>query len=246
MSVKSFASAPPKDFALLICGRSGSGKTTLACRFPRPHVISLDRNLAGPCRQLAKENITDVTYDDDIDRGDDGKELPPAVQFARFNERLIAALASDRETIVIDNATQLTDLMCAEILRLSPTKSGRMEIPSWGQLGQFWKQIALKLRQAPKRVIILCHEKVEKDDLDGSLKNFLAIPGQTGDLLPGYMTDCWRTEVHEKTTALGVETRRMVRVVSNQRLEHLKTSIPTLPAVFEASQVEVNKILAQL
>jgi len=244
--MKSFSDSPPKDFALLIVGRSGSGKSTLAGRFPRPHFLSLDHNLRGPCAQLAREGITDVTYDDDIDRGEDGKELTPAVQFTRFNERLMAALASDRETIVIDNATQLTDLMCAEILRLSPTKSGRMEIPSWGQLGQFWKQVALKLRQAPKRVIILCHEKVEKDDLDGSLKNFLAIPGQTGDLLPGYMTDCWRTEVHEQTTTQGVVTRRMVRVVSNQRLEHLKTSIPTLPAVFEASQTEISKILAQL
>lgn len=244
--MKSFATSPPTDFALLIVGRPGSGKSTLAGRFPKPHFISLDKNLRGPAAQLAREGITDITYDDDIDKDDSGNDLPQPAQFQKFNQRLVEFIKSDRQTGVIDNATQLTDLMCAEILRLSPTKTGKMEIPSWGQLVQFWKTLALKLRQAPKRVIILCHEKVEKDEIDGTLRYFLAIPGQSSDLLPGYFTDVWRTEVKEEATQAGMVTKRMVRVVSNHRHEHLKTSMPTLPTTFEASQVQLDKILAML
>lgn len=244
--MKNFHDNPPTDFALLIVGRPGSGKSTLAARFPKPHFISLDRNLRGPAAQLSREGITDITYDDDIDRDDTGQELVQSAQYLKFTKRLVEALQSDRQTIIVDNATQLTDMMCAEILRLSPTKSGKMEIPSWGQLVQFWKTLALKLRQAPKRVIILCHEKVEKDEVDGTLRYFLAIPGQSSDLLPGYFTDVWRTEVKEEATQAGIVTKRMVRVVSNHRHEHLKTSMPTLPTSFEASQKELDKILAML
>jgi hypothetical protein len=242
--MKNFATDAPKDFALLIVGRSGSGKSTLAGRFPKPHFISLDHNLKGPAAQLAREGITDITYEDDIDRGPNGEELLPAVQFAKFKDRLSAAQASDRETIIIDNATPLNDLFCAEIMRMASVS--QMDIKCWGRLVQEWKTFALKLRQVPKRVIILAHERVEKDEIDQSLKYFLAIPGQTSDLLPGYFTDVWRTEVVEELVNNAVVAKRKVRVVSNRRMEHLKSSDPTLPPVFEASQTEIAKILSRL
>jgi adenylate kinase family enzyme len=244
--MKTFATHVPLDFALALVGRPGSGKTTLACRFPKPFVISTDKNLRGPAAQLAREGLTDIAYDDEIVVDSSGAEVPPWQQWARLNASLVSAVSSDRETIILDNGTQISDMICAEVLRQSPTKTGKMEIPSWGVYLQFWKQFVLKLRQCPKRTIMIFHERLEKDDADGTLKYFLAIPGQSSDLLPSLFTDIWRTEVVELLRGQTMTPVRMVRVVQNPRNEHLKTSIPTLPVTFEANQTEIDKILKLL
>lgn len=245
MNFKSLSSQPPKDFCLMLVGNAGSGKSTFAARFPKPFFLSLDRNLRGPAAVMAGEGKTDIGYFDDFDHDDNGKDLDIGLRFNRFALALSAVAADPQwETIVIDNTTLLSDYIMADILRQQSRKLPIIQ--DWGTFGGAWKLLAAKLRATNKNVILIAHERLEKDDLDGSLRYFLAIPGQTSDILPTLVTDVWRCEVEEKLVGTSRVHVRQVRVIQNQRHAHLKSSTPSLPAVFPATTEELNKILSTL
>lgn len=242
MQLKSLSTQPPKDFCLMIVGDAGSGKSTLAARFPRPFFLSLDKNLRGPAEVMRLEGKTDIGYFDDFDKDDAGKELDMGLRYNRFAAVLGVVCASpDWDTIVIDNTTMLCDLIMADILRQNARKAP--VIQDWGTFGGYWKQIIAKLRATFKMVIFIAHTSVEKDEIDGSLRYGLAIPGKTADVLPTLVTDVWRCEIEEKLVGVKREQIRNVRVVQTQKYAHLKTSSPGLPAVFQANQQEIDKIL---
>ena len=46
-----------------------------------------------------------------------------------------------------------------------------------------------------KHVVLIAHERVEKDEMDQSLKYFVAIPGQFQHIIGSMFTDIWRCEV---------------------------------------------------
>lgn len=243
--MKTFLTHKPVEFALLLIGPSGGGKTTFALRFPRPYVISFDRNLRGPCAQLAYEGITNVAYDDMVAWDEAGKPRPMQVQYAYFNQSFNVGYTSpDIDTIVVDNATHLCDVILAECLAQNMTKTKKPEIQTWGQFLYAWKELLLKTRGCAKRVIFIAHEKVEKDEMTGMLKYFLAIPGQTAQILPTLFTDVWRCELAEEYINGKLTHKRMIRVVQGPLHEYLKTSVPSLPAMFPATQEELTKILS--
>lgn len=229
----------------MLVGAAGSGKSTLAARFPKPFFLSLDKNLRGPAAVMAGEGKTDAMYEDNFDTDPTGKPIPDNLRYNRFAEVLSAVIQMpEAETIVIDNTTILSDYIIADILRQQNAKA--MEIRHWGLYGSAWKQIIAKLRQCPKRVIIIAHERLEKDEIDGQLRFQIGLPGQTADSLPTLVTDVWRCEVEEKLVGNERKFIRQVRVIQSQRHMHLKSSSPGLPAVFPASTEMVNKILTQL
>lgn len=241
--VKSLYDTPPKDFCLMIIGNAGSGKSTLSARFPKPFFLSLDKNLRGPAAVMHKENKRDILFEDTFDKDDAGLEVPPGMRFNRFAAVLTAAIKNDNvETIVVDNVTLLSDLIIDDLLRQTQKKA--MEIQTWGLYLGAWKLLVAKLRQCGKNVIIIAHERVEKDEIDGTLRYYLAVPGQTADILPTLVTDVWRCEVEEKLVGNQRVHIRNVRVVQSNRFPHLKTSNPDLPAVFEATTDAVTKIMA--
>jgi hypothetical protein len=242
---KSLTADPPKDFCLMLVGSAGSGKSTLAARFPAPFFLSLDKNLRGPAAVMVSENKTDITYEDNFDKDDEGKAIPPGLQFKRFADVLAKACQDPYvKTIVLDNTTLLSDLIMNDILLQQGRKTP--EIRDWGLYGAAWKQLLAKLRLCGKNVIVISHERLEKDELDGTLKYFLAVPGQTADLLPTLVTDVWRCEVEEQLVGRERKHVRQVRTIQSQRHAHLKASTPSMPTVFPATTENVNKVLATL
>lgn len=243
--MKTFTANPPKDFCLMVVGNAGSGKSTLAARFPAPFFLSLDKNLRGPAAVMAKEGKTDCMYEDNFDTDDKGAPIPEGLRYNRFVAVLTAALQMPEvKTVVIDNTTILSDFIIADILRQQNRKA--MEIKDWGVYLAAWKRIVAQLRQCGKYVIIISHETVEKDELDGMLRYFLAIPGQSAHIIPTLVTDVWRCEVEEKLVGTERKQIRNVRVVQNVRHAHLKTSDPSLPAVFPATTEQVRAVLNKM
>lgn len=179
---------------LLLQGAPGTGKTTLACHFPGCYIADCDINLAGPLRWLKANNGTLPLGYDIIDRDDEGKEVEPIDRYQRLIKCLATAIQNpDVQTIVIDSATKLSDYMLLEVQRQHGKKE--MSIALWGAYLMLWKHLLSRISAQRKHFVLICHERVEKDEIDMSLKYFVLVPGQMGNIIGSLFSDVWRTEV---------------------------------------------------
>jgi energy-coupling factor transporter ATP-binding protein EcfA2 len=223
--------AKESHLRLLLQGPPGSGKSTLACHFPGVYIADLDINLGGPLRWLRENNGPMPVGYDIIGRSDDGKEIPLRDCYQRLGTLLNIALKDPSvETIVIDSATKLGDYIQAEVLRTQ----GKLEmtLPLWGFYLQTWKQFISQLSAQRKHLILTCHENVEKDEIDQTLKYFVQIAGQMKFVIGSMFTDVWRCEV-AATTGPNPKYTFQVRTMPDFRYQ-LKNSL-SLPPIFKFS-----------
>jgi len=179
---------------LLLQGAPGSGKTTLACHFPGSYIADLDINLAGPLRYLSGSNGTLPVGYDLIDRDENGVEVDPSLRYQRLGRCLNVAIKDPSvQTVVIDSATKLSDYIISEVLRQQGKKE--MSIQLWGQYLVLWKHFIGQLTAQRKHIVLICHERVEKDEIEQGLKYFVLVPGQMGHIIGSLFTDVWRCEV---------------------------------------------------
>lgn len=142
------ADTKPNPILLLLVGNAGAGKTTVATLFPSPYVIDLDHNLAGPKKvwNHVFNKPCPVSFDK-VDTDEAGKPVPMAAQYDRFSKLFVAAANGDFcDTIVIDSTTVLNDVLQAYVISKSPTKTGKMEMASWGEYLYLWKMLLGKVR----------------------------------------------------------------------------------------------------
>lgn len=214
---------------VLLQGPPGAGKTTHACQFPGVYVADLDMNLAGPLRYLKTKNAPLPVGYDVIDRDEKGVEIDPKFRYTRLAKCLqVAATDPAVQTIVVDSATKLSDYMIAEVLRQQ--NATQMTIQHWGFYLALWKQFISQLSVQKKNFVLVAHERVEKDEVDQSLKYFVMIPGQMGNIIGSLFTDVWRAEVNEKS-GIPPTYQFNVRTMPSYRF-NLKNSL-SLPPVFE-------------
>lgn len=215
---------------LLLQGPPGCGKTTLACQLPGVYVLDCDLNLAGALRWLRKNNKPLPIGFDIVDRNEQGSEIAPALRFARVASCLKAACADPNiKTIVIDGATKMHEYIQDEVLRQQ--NKSRMDIQMWGFYFQQWKHFIIQLASQRKHLVLIAHEKVDKDEVDATLKYFLMIPGQFGQIAGSLFTDIWRCEVAAVPFGMENKYKFNVRTMPDHRF-NLKNSLG-LPPVFE-------------
>lgn len=186
---------------LLLQGPPGVGKTTLACQFPGAWVMDCDVNLRGPLQFLHEQKAKgkDVSLPigyDIIDRTEDGKPVPEGSRYQRLLDCANKAAAQPGvKTVVFDSATKISDYIKAHVLRTQPTKTGQMEITSWGFFYNTWVSLVATVTAAKLHSVFIFHEKVEKDEVDGSLKYLINVQGQFQGIAGALFTDVWRAEV---------------------------------------------------
>jgi energy-coupling factor transporter ATP-binding protein EcfA2 len=225
---------------LLLQGPPGSGKSTLACHFPGAYVADLDINLGGPLRFLRENNGPMPVGFDIIGRSDDGKEVPLKDCYQRLGAKLNAALKEPGvETIVIDSATKLGDYIQAEVLRTQG--KSEMTLPLWGFYLQTWKHFITQLSAQRKHLVLTCHESVEKDEIDQTLRYFVAVSGQMKWVIGSMFTDVWRCEV-AVTAGANPKHTFQVRTMPDFRYS-LKNSL-SLPPIFKFDWKLIEQRLA--
>lgn len=229
--INNYSSTVGKLLRVVLQGPPKSGKTCLACQFPKPYVIDVDVNLGGPIRFLQKNNLALPVGYDVLDKKEDGTEIPLPLRYNRLNECLIVAQQnSDVETIIIDSATNLVDIIIADVLR-QQNKSA-MSKQEWGFFYSTGKHFVGTLTSMRKHIILIAHEKINKTT-DGSIAYPIEVawPGQLGTNIGSFFTDIWRCEVEEVPSGMTSTYRWKIRTMPSFKYK-LGNSLD-LPPLFE-------------
>ena len=242
---KQLSDQVPNPICLLMIGPAGTGKTTLATLFPRPYIISMDKNLQGPKKvweQVYKKPCPALF--DTVTEDDNGKPIQLNMQFQRAITLAKAAYAGDFcDTVIFDSTTTMSPMMIADVLRQSPTKTGNMEIPSWGQYLHLWQTLLSMARSSTKHNIFIGHEEVQGSDIDDKILRFdLALPGKMQSQLPALCTDVWRIEASEKLEGNKRVRSHSARAIQSERHPNLKASL-NVPDRFEITPEFVASII---
>lgn len=222
--------------SILILGRPGSGKTTLALQFPRPFVLDCDENMKGPARYLASKNggkLPWFKYDTPlIDKT--GTPVTRQLRMDRVQELLNEAISDPEiETVVIDSLTTLIDFVFDKIRATAtgtnPPKIGDgkkqqdepLRIQDWGVFASIMKQLIFGLKASGKRIVFIGHITHDKDEVTKMILNFIACPGQVGDIISGLFEEVWQTEVKSSGADASLKADYKVRTVGDARSEAL-------------------------
>lgn len=226
---------------ILIQGPPGGTKSTTAYQFPNCHVIDFDVNMRGPLDYLKSHKLSLPLSFSTIDRDDDGNLIPVPARYARLDSELQKVQANDAiQTVVLDSATNMVDVMVAETLRKqSKTAMSKQE---WGFFFTYSKQLMGILTQMRKHIIVIAHEKSRKKE-DGSiiLPYKIAWPGQFGEIMGAFFSDVWRCEIEETPSGMSSTYKAIIRTMPTYQYE-LKNSLE-LPAKFEFKWSEIERRL---
>lgn len=238
----------PNKPTILEVGPAGSGKSTFAYRFPKPYVINADINMAGPRKQLQEEHhdTKGIVYDD-VHTDDSGKAVENLQRFTRFSKLLGDAVASPLyETIILDSVTSLVPIFKNEVLRQGAKPEGfKFTFDEWDKFLFLWSRTIQLLRGCGKTVILIGHLVADKGPMDQVWQYVLSVPGQSGNLIPIFVTDVWRFSVDTELVGGGPKPKYVIRTIQDERYPNIKTSLK-LPAKFDATQEMVNNIVKQI
>lgn len=214
----------PKSIILL--AEPGCGKSTIALQFPGLFVLDCDRNLEGPIKWLRDNQKYKPFFYGCPLVDEENNPLPREQHFIRSRELLNEAINSpDVESIFIDSATTYVDILMMEILRQKGKKLGTFEnvktkgnlldadfsSPDWGTFFNLMKREIFAIKASGKTLILAVHIKVQVDEATKAISRHLAIPGQTGDMMPGWFSEVW--QIARVAEGVG-PTRKEKRVIN--------------------------------
>jgi hypothetical protein len=178
---------------LLLKGDSGAGKTWKAAHFPKPCFINFDGNLVG-LKQLPPEMRADIKVVNPMVDAN-GKLIPVTMFWKNFLTKLQLVLADPSiQTVVLDSLSTMADALQWQLLG----SRDPMQKPKGYDFWAFFKNHILAFcdevihhPKLDKHIIVIAHDKVDKDELTGTVSRELSLDGSMKDRLSLHFSDVW-------------------------------------------------------
>jgi DNA-binding ferritin-like protein (Dps family) len=179
---------------LLLKGDSGSGKTFKAGFLPNPVFINFDQNLVG-LKKLPQEQYEKVKVVNPYVKVGTQEEINHRQFWANFLDILEKVLADESiKTVVLDSLSTMSDGLSWQLLG---TKSATAKPDGFNFWYYFRQHIllfcdeVLHASDLDKNIVLIAHDKVEKNELDGSVSRELSLDGSMKDRLSLHFSDVW-------------------------------------------------------
>jgi len=246
---------PSTRSAILVIGDPGTRKTSLAMQMPRPYIFDADNNLAGPVRHYGDK--LKFAYDnghvvseawkmaEHQIKYEENEVLKPQHRYLWMSKCLNEAARSEEiDTIVVDGLTSVSDFIQSEIKRQTGVADdATLRIQDWGKFIYMMKHLVTQLKTTKKIIMFTGHNLMDKNESDGVYKTFLAVPGQSKNILGGLFNDVWATYIKVGGTAAKRTYEYRIRTMPKDN-DHrgIKDSMG-LPKTFEWGAEPILKVL---
>ena len=224
-----------KYFSVLLVGDAGTGKTTVSATAPAPVLfIDVDNKLHKMDNMQAKlasgqviqwavsEPLSGVTLTRLATTDPTpGKKttFPRATGYLKIAEMIDKLVATQCvvdgkkiETVVLDSYTTMDEHL--RRLLTSVNQSNTMSLPLYGALLSNFEEVNNTLLRLPANIIMICHNKVEKDELTGKITYAPLINGQMSGKIG---KDFEEVYAMEKVVTAGVAKYQMLTVGDGMR-----------------------------
>jgi len=166
----------------LIYGASGTGKTTVAATMPSPGFVDTDKGMLS----LKGKDIPYFDISQDV----------PVMRWLNIN-KAVDTFAKDPtiKTIVLDSLTTASECAMTSVQVTNKTFGKAPTLQDWGHQIAKLKELIFKLIALPKHIIVIAHEKYDKDELSGRVWCGPLVTGKLAQQLGIYFDEMYRAEV---------------------------------------------------
>jgi len=222
-------------FSCLLIGNWGTGKTTAAATAPGPVLfIDVDNKLekmenlkekrdSGEVlswhtdKPLTQRSLRELASAKFKQGGKTVQPIPKGYQeiadfITKLEETGCVYGGKKIETVVLDSYTTLTEHIKRLMMAVNSTQT--MTMPLYGLLLQNYETINNTLLRLPANVIVVCHEKLNKDELNGSISYQPLIEGQMANKIGVYFEEVYYMK---KSTTGGDAKYEMLTVGDSMR-----------------------------
>lgn len=238
----------PSDqkLGLLLVGDPWSGKSTVAMNFPDPWFLDADTNLPRVAPKFPGKRF----FYDRVDVDDNGKAIAIEDRWPRVLE--VTQRAHDSKEphyLVFDSMTAIGHLLERYVISKGSSSKDlviggekSMTLQLWNPYKDLWMKLITNVRAGNKPCIFIAHQKVDKDELTGTMFLKPMIGGQLADSIGRLFTDVWHCVAEPGMPSASNPTgvTYWVETVPQPRMAQLGSSLG-LPPKFRFSFDEIEK-----
>jgi len=207
-------------FVAILYGKPKCGKTVLASQFPNPFFINLDP-LGYASLSVVPEGadfeVVDISEEPTTDPvfvkwcGQGFVRQQAWLKTRKLTEEAVKRLGPD-DTLVVDNLSRLAEYLVAHIEK----KTGRrpLQVQDWNWFVMYLREFIEVVTTGGKcNVILVAHEQVHKDELDGAMERTIYMPTGMRWRAPSVVGEFW----YLKAEPRGKEVRRVLQCVPDRK-----------------------------